>query len=45
MNISKIKTKAAKKLKGNYGVIVPALLIYALITGIFYTTAQAVWDY
>ncbi len=44
MNISKIKTKAAKKLKGNYGVIVPALLIYALITGIFYTTAQAVYN-
>ena len=44
MNIKKMKEKAIKKLNGNYGIIVPAVLIYALITLFFHGASKLIYD-
>ena len=44
MNINKMKEKALKKLKGNYGVIVPAILIYFLIVLFFSAASRLIYN-
>ncbi len=44
MNITKMKEKAAKKLKGKYSIIIPAILIYALIIFFFYIVSKSVYN-
>lgn len=44
MNTKKLKEKALKNLKGKYTVIIPALLIYWLISSAFYGTAKLIYN-
>lgn len=44
MNISKLKEKAREKLKGNYLVIITALLIYGVIKSIFYGSSKLIYN-
>ncbi len=44
MNIKKMKEKAREKLKGKYGIVIPALLIYGLIECVFYGVAKLIYN-